>query len=205
MRMDPSDIADLTGTYFNYLLNGRPAETPWTGIFNPGERVRLRIINSAATTHFDVRIPGLKMTVVQADGQHVKPVEVEEFRMGAAETYDVLVEPTENRAYSLFAETTDRSGYALGTLAPREGLTAQVPARRKRPLRTMADMGMGDMAMGESAMGTIWRSIQTPSAPTVFMTALPSIPRLFASTKSWIIIPGNRAILNASSLTLFKS
>lgn len=153
MRMDPSDIADLTGTYFNYLLNGRPAETPWTGIFNPGERVRLRIINSAATTHFDVRIPGLKMTVVQADGQHVKPVEVEEFRIGAAETYDVLVEPTENRAYSLFAETTDRSGYALGTLAPREGMSAPIPERRKRPLRTMADMGMADMAMGDSAMG----------------------------------------------------
>lgn len=139
MRMDPSDIADLTGTYFNYLLNGRPAGKPWTGIFKPGKRVRLRIINSAATTHFDVRIPGLKMTVVQADGQHVKPVEVEEFRMGAAETYDVLVEPTEDRAYSLFAETTDRSGYALGCLAPREGMTAQIPERRKRPLRTMAD------------------------------------------------------------------
>ncbi|MCX6952567.1 MAG: copper resistance system multicopper oxidase [Verrucomicrobia bacterium] len=153
MRMDPSDIADLTGTYFNYLLNGRPAATPWMGVFNPGERVRLRIINSAATTHFDVRIPGLKMTIVQADGQHVKPVEVEEFRMGAAETYDVLVEPTEDRAYSLFAETTDRSGYALGTLAPREGMTAQIPERRKRPLRTMADMGMAEMKPGEPAMG----------------------------------------------------
>lgn len=151
MRMDPSDIADLTGTYFSYLLNGRPAATPWTGIFKPGERVRLRIINSAATTHFDVRIPGLKMTVIQADGQHVKPVEVEEFRMGAAETYDVLIEPAEDRAYSLFAETTDRSGYALGTLAPREGMTAQIPERRKRPLRTMADMGMADVAAGEPA------------------------------------------------------
>jgi CopA family copper-resistance protein len=153
MRMDPTDIADLTGTYFNFLLNGRPVATPWTGIFRPGERVRLRIINSAATTHFDVRIPGLKMTVVQADGQHVKPVEVEEFRMGAAETYDVLVEPTEDRAYALFAETTDRSGYALGTLAPREDMMPPIPERRKRPLRTMADMGMGDMAMGDSAMG----------------------------------------------------
>jgi CopA family copper-resistance protein len=153
MRMDPSDIADLTGTYFNYLLNGRPGAAPWTGIFKPGERVRLRFINAAATTHFDVRIPGLKMTVVQADGQHVKPVEVEEFRMGAAETYDVIVEPTEDRAYALFAETTDRSGFALGTLAPREGMMPQIPERRIRPLRTMADMGMADMAMGESAMG----------------------------------------------------
>lgn len=153
MRMDPSDIADLTGTYFRYLLNGRPEAAPWTGIFKLGERVRLRIINSAATTHFDVRIPGLKMTVVQADGQHVKPVEVEEFRMGAAETYDVIVEPTEDRAYALFAETTDRSGYALGTLAPREGMMPQIPERRTRPLRTMADMGMADMSIGESAMG----------------------------------------------------
>jgi len=153
MRMDPTDIADLTGTYFDFLLNGRPAAAPWTGIFKPGERVRLRIINSAATTHFDVRIPGLKMTVVQADGQHVKPVEVEEFRMGAAETYDVIVEPTEDRAYALFAETTDRSGYALGTLAPREGMMPQIPERRIRPLRTMADMGMADMSMGESTMG----------------------------------------------------
>lgn len=153
MRMDPTDIADLTGTNFTYLLNGLTSAAPWTGIFRPGERVRLRIINSAATTHFDVRIPGLKMTVVQADGQHVKPVEVEEFRMGAAETYDVIVEPTEDRAYALFAETTDRSGFALGTLAPREGMPPQIPERRKRPLRTMADMGMADMAMGEAAMG----------------------------------------------------
>ena len=153
MRMDATDIADLTGTYFDFLLNGRPATTPWTGIFRPGERVRLRLINSAATTHFDVRIPGLKMTVVQADGQHVKPVEVEEFRMGAAETYDVIVEPTEDRAYALFAETTDRSGYALGTLAPREGKMPEIPERRNRPLRTMADMGMAGPALSESATG----------------------------------------------------
>ncbi len=162
MRMDPSDIADLTATYFKYLLNGRPVATPWTGIFRSGERVRLRFINAAATTHFDVRIPGLKMTVVQADGQHVKPVEVEEFRMGAAETYDVIVEPTEDRAYALFAETTDRSGFALGTLAPREGMMPQIPERRKRPLRTMADMGMGDMAMGDSAMGKMDMSKAVP-------------------------------------------
>ncbi|MBC7368568.1 MAG: copper resistance system multicopper oxidase [Undibacterium sp.] len=152
MRMDPTDFADITGANFTYLLNGRPATTPWTGIFKPGERVRLRFINSAATTNFDVRIPGLKMTVVQADGQNVEPVEVEEFRMGAAETYDVIVEPTEDRAYALFAETIDRSGFALGTLAPRADMMPPVPARRKRPLRTMADMGMAEMAMNESAM-----------------------------------------------------
>ncbi len=164
MRMDPTDIADLTGTYFTYLLNGRPAAAPWTGIFRPGERVRLRFINSAATTHFDVRIPGLKMTVVEADGQHVQPVEVEEFRMGAAETFDVLVEPKEDRAYRIFAETTDRSGYALGTLTPREGLTAEVPPRRKRPVRTMADMGMGGHQMGGPEMGGAG-SMPAASAP----------------------------------------
>ncbi len=153
MRMDPTDIADLTGTNFTYLLNGRTSAAPWMGIFRPGERVRLRIINSAATTHFDVRIPGLKMTVVQADGQHVKPVEVEEFRLGAAETYDVIVEPTEDRAYALFAETTDRSGFALGTLAPREGMQPQIPERRKRTLRTMADMAMAEPAMGKIESG----------------------------------------------------
>ena len=153
MRMDPSDIADLTATYFNYLLNGRPAATPWTGVFSPGERVRLRIINSAATTHFDVRIPGLKMTVVQADGQHVRPIEVEEFRMGAAETYDVIVEPKEDRAYALFAETTDRSGYALGTLSPRAGMIPPIPERRKRAFRTMADMGMADLPVAQSTRG----------------------------------------------------
>ena len=179
MRMDPSDIADLTGTYFKYLLNGRSGATPWTGIFNSGERVRLRIINSAATTHFDVRIPGLKMTVVQADGQHVKPVEVEEFRMGAAETYDVIVEPTEDRAYALFAETTDRSGYALGTLAPREGMMPPMPERRKRSLRTMADMGMADMAVGDSAMGKMDMSAKdmsgmSPADSSAMMGAKPA-------------------------------
>lgn len=145
MRMDPTDIADLTGANFTFLVNGRASLDPWTGIFKPGERVRLRFINSAATTHFDVRISGLKMTVVQADGQHVEPVTVEEFRMGAAETYDVLVEPTEERAYAIFAETTDRSGFALASLAPRDGMRPELPPRRKRPLRTMADMGMGNM------------------------------------------------------------
>ena len=153
MRMDPTDIADLTGANFIYLLNGQPAETAWTGRLQPGERVRLRFINAAATTHFDVRIPGLDMTVVQADGQHVRPLRVHELRMGAAETYDVIIEPTENRAYTIFAETTDRSGYALGTLAPAEGMRGPIPERRKRPVRTMADMGMGEHDMSGSAPG----------------------------------------------------
>jgi CopA family copper-resistance protein len=142
MRMDPTDIADITGYTYTYLCNGMPPQSNWTGLFKRGERVRLRFINGSAASYFDVRIPGLEMTVVQADGQYVKPVEVDEFRMAIAETYDVIVQPTEDRAYTIFAESMDRSGYARGTLAPREGMAAPIPARRPRPMRTMADMGM---------------------------------------------------------------
>ncbi|MEP2777247.1 MAG: copper resistance system multicopper oxidase [Luteolibacter sp.] len=142
MRMDPTDIADITGHHFTFLVNGLDPDSNWTGIFRPGERVRLRFINAAAVTFFDVRIPGMRMTVVAADGQNVKPVTVDEFRIGVAETYDVVVEPHDSRAYTIFAETTDRSGFARGTLAPRAGMSAALPERRKRPVRTMADMGM---------------------------------------------------------------
>ena len=147
MRMSPTDIADISGYTYTYLMNGRAPASNWTGRFRPGEKIRLRIINAAAMTYFDLRIPGLKMTVVQADGQNVQPVIVDEFRIGAAETYDVIVEPKEDRAYTIFAETMDRSGYAAGTLAPREGMTAPLPERRKRPVLSMADMGMADMDM----------------------------------------------------------
>ena len=142
MRMDPTDIADVTGSTFTYLMNGLSPSVNWTGLFRRGEKVRLRVINAAAMTFFDVHIPGLTMTVVQADGQNVQPVEVEEFRIGVAETYDVIVEPREDRAYTIFAESMDRSGYARGTLATQAGMTAAIPARRSRPVRTMADMGM---------------------------------------------------------------
>jgi CopA family copper-resistance protein len=156
MRMDPTDFADVTGYTFTYLMNGLSPAGNWTGLFRPGERVRLRCINAASMTFYDVRIPGLKMTLVQADGQNVQPVVVDELRMGVAETYDVIVEPIEDRAYTVFAETVDRGGYARGTLAPRPGMSAEVPERRPRPLRTMEDMGMnmggmkdphGDMTM----------------------------------------------------------
>ncbi|GJL61694.1 MAG: copper resistance protein A [Nitrospirales bacterium] len=142
MRMDPTDFADVTSHAYIYLMNGLSPAGNWTGLFRPGDRVRLRVINAAAMTFFDVRIPGLKMTVVQADGQNVQPVMVDEFRFGPAETYDVIVEPAEDRAYTIFAETMDRGGYARGTLAPRVGMRAPLPERRPRPLRTMADMGM---------------------------------------------------------------
>ncbi|MEB3827548.1 copper resistance system multicopper oxidase, partial [Phormidium sp. CCY1219] len=141
MRMDPTDIADVTGATYSYLMNGMTSESNWTGLFQPGEKVRLRFINASAMTFFDVRIPGLKMTVVQADGQNVQPVPVDEFRIAVAETYDVIVEPKADTAYTIFAETMDRSGYVRGTLAPQPGMSAPIPERRTRPLRTMADMG----------------------------------------------------------------
>ena len=142
MRMSATDILDVTGYRYTYLINGLMPEENWTGLFRPGERLRLRFINAGAMTIFDVRIPGLKMTVVHADGQDVEPVEVDEFRMGAAETYDVIVQPKEDTAYTIFAEPMDRSDFAAATLAPRNGMRGPVPPRRKRPLRTMKDMGM---------------------------------------------------------------
>ncbi|MDP1767610.1 MAG: copper resistance system multicopper oxidase [Nitrospirota bacterium] len=153
MRMDPTDFADVTANTFTYLMNGRTPAGNWTGLFRPGERVRLRFIAAASMTMYDVRIPGLKMTVVQVDGQNIQPVAVDEFRIGVAETYDVIVEPTEDRAYTIFAETMDRSGYARGTLAVRAGMTGEIPDRRPRPLRTMEDMGMSMEGMTSSHGG----------------------------------------------------
>ncbi|NQV44769.1 MAG: copper resistance system multicopper oxidase [Rhodospirillales bacterium] len=146
MRMMATDIEDVQG--FVPLINGKSPSQNWTGLFKPGERVRLRFINSSAMAYFDIRIPGLKMTVVSADGNNVQPVTVDELRIAVAETYDVIVRPTEDMAYTVFAESMGRSAYARGTLAPREGMTADVPVLRERPLLTMADMGMahGDMA-----------------------------------------------------------
>ncbi len=147
MRMDPSDILDVTGAAYTYLMNGLPSSSNRTGIFKPGEKVRLRFINGSAMSIFDVQIPGLKMSVVQADGQNIHPVEAEEFRFAPGETYDVIVQPTEDKAYTVFAEAMDRSDSVRGTLAPREGMSGPIPEKRPRPLRTMADMGMEhDMA-----------------------------------------------------------
>jgi CopA family copper-resistance protein len=145
MRMDPTDIADVTGSTYTYLVNGHGPQDDWTGLFRPGERVRLRVINASAMTIFNVRVPGLKLTVVQADGQDLRPVTVDEFQIAVAETYDVIVEPAEDRAYTLVAEASDRSGMARATLAPRAGMVADVPPLRRRPLATMKDMGMGAM------------------------------------------------------------
>ena len=151
MRMDPTDLSDVSAYTLHYLMNGLSPDSNWTGLFNAGEKVRLRFINAGASTYFDVRIPGLKLTVVQADGQHVQPVAVDEFRIAPAETFDVIVGPQGDKAYTVFAETLDRSGYARGTLAPRAGMTAGIPQQRPRRALTMKDMGMdmSGMQMGD--------------------------------------------------------
>jgi len=157
MRMDPRDILDVTGATYTYLINGHGPSENWTGLFRPGERVRLRIINAAAMSIFNVRIPGLPMTIVQADGIDVRPVEVDEFQIAVAETYDVIVTPREDRAYTIVSEAMDRSGMGRATLAPRLGMTADVPPLRETPNLTMRDMGMdmGGMDHGDMDHGAM--------------------------------------------------
>jgi CopA family copper-resistance protein len=152
MRMTPTDLSDVNGNTYTYLMNGTTALGNWTGLFRSGEKVRLRFINGSAMTYFDVRIPGLKMTVVAADGQYVHPVTVDEFRIAVAETFDVIVEPSGQDAFTIFAQDMGRTGYVNGTLAVREGLRAPVPALDPRPLLTMADMGHGGMGHEMGAM-----------------------------------------------------
>jgi CopA family copper-resistance protein len=153
MRMNPADVSDVTGAAYRFLINGHGPSENWTGLFKPGERMRLRFINTGAQTIFNVRIPGLRMTVVAADGQNVRPVQVDEFQIGNAETYDVIVQPMEDKAFTLVAEAVDRSGMGRATLAPREGMSAPVPPLRERPLATMKDMGMDMSSMAGMAAG----------------------------------------------------
>ena len=145
MRMSPTDLSDVNANTYTYLMNGTTALGNWTGLFRSGEKVRLRFINGSAMTYFDVRIPGLKMTVVAADGQYVHPVTVDEFRIAIAEVFDVIVEPSGQDAFTIFAQDMGRTGYVSGTLAVREGLRAPIPPVDPRPILTMADMGMGGM------------------------------------------------------------
>ncbi|OYQ00889.1 copper oxidase [Pseudomonas mandelii] len=187
MKMNPTDIADVSGATYTYLMNGHAPNSNWTGTFKPGEKLRLRFINGSAMSYFDVRIPGLKMTVVAADGQYVKPVSVDEFRIAVAETFDVIVEPTE-AAYTLFAQSMDRTGFARGTLATKPGLSAPIPALDPRPLVTMDDMGMGgmdhssmgDMAgMDHSSMAGMQSHPETEKDnPLVDMQAMSTSPKL---------------------------
>lgn len=155
MNMSPTDLADISGATYTYLLNGQAPDGNWTGLFQPGERIRLRLINGSAMTYFDFRIPGLKLTVVAADGQYVEPVTVDEVRLAVAETLDVIVEPDGSQdAYTLFAQAMDRSGFSRGTLAVRQGLQAPVPEPDPRPELSMDDMGHGDHAAHGAATPT---------------------------------------------------
>lgn len=178
MRMSPTDIMDVTGATYTFLINGQPPASNWTGLFDRGERVRLRFINGSSMTTFDVRIPGLSMTVIQADGSNVQPVTIEEFRIGLAETYDVLVSPTAD-AYTIFAQAQDRSGYARATLATRPGANPAVPAMDPRPLRPMADMGMSgmkDMDMGGMDMSSDHAQTENHPDHAVHTATPPELP-----------------------------
>jgi CopA family copper-resistance protein len=166
MRMSPTDILDVSGATYTYLINGHPPAATWTALFRPGERIRLRFINGSSMSIFDVRIDGLPMTVVQADGNDVVPVTVDEFRISVAETDDAIVQPKADRAYTIFVQVEDRTGYARSTLAPRPGMTAPIPPMDSRPLRTMTDMGMGGMDHG-STPGT---SMDHGSMPSMQMS-----------------------------------
>lgn len=181
MRMSPVDLLDVTAATYTYLMNGNSPDMNWTALFNPGEKIRLRFINASAMTSFDVRIPGLNMDVIMADGKAVRPVNVHEFRIGVAETYDVLVTPKEDKAFTIFAESLDRSGYTRGTLAPEPGMKAPVPSLRHRPVRRLEDIGMGMMddkifgGMDKAKMKKMKRSpehdprLPGPNGPTPFL------------------------------------
>jgi len=178
MRMNPTDLADVSGYAYTYLLNGMAPAGNWTGTFLPGERVRLRIINGSSMSFFDVRIPGLKLTVVAADGQDVEPVTVDELRIGTAEVYDVIVEPRD-AAYTVFAQAMDRSGFARGTLAPRPGMTAEVPRPDAPVLLSMSDMGMHHEGMDHSQMSHApLKHAPAENGPLVDMKASMVAPRL---------------------------
>ncbi len=165
MRMSATDISDVSGAIYTYLMNGEAPAQGWSGLFRPGERVCLRVINAAAMTLFDVRIPGLEMQVVEADGNPVVPVPVDEFRIAPGETYVVMVTPLQAQPYTIFAQSEDRTGHARGTLTPRPGLLGPVPPMDPRPVRGMVDMGMAmPMMKGMKAMGDM------PMSPPVERT-----------------------------------
>jgi CopA family copper-resistance protein len=157
MRMNRTDLVDVTAASYTYLVNGHSPAENWTGLFKVGERIRLRIINAASMSIFNLRIPGLPMTVVQADGQAVQPVAIDELQIGSAETYDVIVQPTVEQAFTIYAESNDRYGYARATLAPRAGMDAAIPPLRPRPLLSMKDMGMehGQHVVATQAPATV--------------------------------------------------
>jgi CopA family copper-resistance protein len=189
MNMNPTDILDVSGSTYTYLINGKPPAANWTALFRPRERVRLRFINGSSMSIFDVRIPGLPMTVVQTDGNDVEPVTVDEFRISVAETYDVIVQPQDASAYTIFAQSEDRTGYARATLAPHSGMSAPVPPMDPRPMLTMVDMGMAMGNMPGMQMGTAGTTnkegtagTNTATMPGMKMSDMPGMKMGPAST-----------------------
>jgi len=197
MRMDPTDLADVSAVAYTYLVNGQTPAGNWTGLFNAGEKIRLRFINGSSMTFFDVRIPGLKMTVVAADGQAIEPVSVDEFRIGTAETYDVIVQPSADRAWTIFAQSMDRTGYARATLTPRIGMTADVPSLDPRPLLSMGDMmgamdhgGMGHDMSGMDMMAMPGMSMSMHHEPAPSLKTGPEVDMRVATPRRNLDDPG---------------
>jgi CopA family copper-resistance protein len=193
MRMNQSDLSDISAYTYTYLLNGNTADANWTGLFSAGEKIRLRVINAAAMTFFDVRIPELSMKVVQTDGQNIEPVSVDEFRIGPAETYDVIIQP-QSRAYTVFAQAMDRTGFVRGTIAPQPGMAAAIPALDKPVPLDMTDMmGAMDHAMASGNADGVTATAQTPlsesqhehhhAMPSEHSTASATQPVRHASTE----------------------
>ena len=196
MRMAPTDILDVSGAAYTYLVNGQAPDANWTGLFAAGERVRLRLVNAASMTIFDLRIPDLAMKVVQADGNEVEPVMVDQLRIAPAETYDVIVEPRENRPYTIFAQAEDRSGFARATLSPRPGLSAPIPPMDPRPLRTMADMGMMDMP----GMAPMHHDMSSQGGVEIDNVAMMPMPRLADADET----AGGRRVLTYADLRAIR-
>jgi CopA family copper-resistance protein len=192
MRMDPTDLADVSGHTYTYLMNGVTPAGNWTGLFERGEKVRLRFINGSSMSFFDVRIPGLPLRVIAADGQDVEPLTVDEFRIGTAEVLDVIVEPRADRAYTIFAQSIDRSGFARGTLAPQPGMQAELPPLDPRPLLTMVDMGMsqGMAGMDMGHPGALDRGQADATVPHAAAEYGPTVDMLAVQPQSRLDDPG---------------
>ena len=168
MDMGDRDLSDVTGYTYTYLMNGDNPTTNWKALFKRGQKIRLRFINSSAMTFFDVRIPGLKMRVVAADGNNIHPIDIEEFRIGVAETYDVIVEPLENKAYAIFAQSIDRTGYAIGSLTYDENIAASIPKMDPLPILSMTDMGMDMSKMNMGGMKMDNMAVKNNKKPRLF-------------------------------------
>ena len=196
-RLDPSGVNQPTGALFTYLMNGLPASANWTGLFRPSERVRLRFINTSAQTYYDVSIPGLTMSVVHVHGNDVVPVPVDQFRIGVAETYDVIVQPREDRAYTIFAQSLSRSGYVRGTLAPRPGMQAPIPPMDVAPMRTVTDIGTPHMMPEQIGASNADRTRIDGIKGTLFGKPTPTEKARRAGEQPTVALPAETKALKA--------